>query len=279
MPSTEAGLPARYTPPVSQLLAIGDDKVADHHAWRDYAGEYGLSNADIPELIQLAMDWDAGTGENDPAVWAQMHAWRALGQMRADAAVIPLLTVLEDADEDDYAADRDVPVALGMIGAAAFAPVERLLVHPDTRFGMRLNLIGALAAMVEFHPEMRAACLRRFERLLAGYPVRDETVNGFVMLACGDIRAVEVIDSIRAAFADDAVDISVAGDLEDIEIKLGLRAERATPVPNYHEAMLSGMGRAERDLLGEPVVRAAKIGRNDPCPCGSGKKYKKCCLV
>jgi len=24
--------------------------------------------------------------------------------------------------------------------------------------------------------------------------------------------------------------------------------------------------------------RAAKVGRNDPCPCGSGKKYKKCCL-
>ncbi|MBV1756609.1 MAG: SEC-C domain-containing protein [Dethiosulfatibacter sp.] len=26
------------------------------------------------------------------------------------------------------------------------------------------------------------------------------------------------------------------------------------------------------------VVKEAKIGRNDPCPCGSGKKYKKCCL-
>ena len=25
------------------------------------------------------------------------------------------------------------------------------------------------------------------------------------------------------------------------------------------------------------VVRGAKTGRNDPCPCGSGKKYKKCC--
>ncbi|MBI9086513.1 MAG: SEC-C domain-containing protein [Desulfobacterales bacterium] len=25
-------------------------------------------------------------------------------------------------------------------------------------------------------------------------------------------------------------------------------------------------------------VRSRKIGRNDPCPCGSGKKYKKCCL-
>ena len=27
-----------------------------------------------------------------------------------------------------------------------------------------------------------------------------------------------------------------------------------------------------------PVVRDYKIGRNDPCPCGSGLKYKKCCL-
>lgn len=27
-----------------------------------------------------------------------------------------------------------------------------------------------------------------------------------------------------------------------------------------------------------PIKAAVKIGRNDPCPCGSGKKYKKCCL-
>ncbi|MCL6591559.1 MAG: SEC-C domain-containing protein [Firmicutes bacterium] len=25
-------------------------------------------------------------------------------------------------------------------------------------------------------------------------------------------------------------------------------------------------------------MRSAKTGRNEPCPCGSGKKYKKCCL-
>jgi SEC-C motif domain protein len=27
----------------------------------------------------------------------------------------------------------------------------------------------------------------------------------------------------------------------------------------------------------KPIARAPKIGRNDPCPCASGKKYKKCC--
>jgi preprotein translocase subunit SecA len=26
----------------------------------------------------------------------------------------------------------------------------------------------------------------------------------------------------------------------------------------------------------KPVVAEDKVGRNDPCPCGSGKKYKKC---
>jgi uncharacterized protein YecA (UPF0149 family) len=31
--------------------------------------------------------------------------------------------------------------------------------------------------------------------------------------------------------------------------------------------------------LGSPITnRFRNIGRNDPCPCGSGKKYKKCCL-
>ena len=27
----------------------------------------------------------------------------------------------------------------------------------------------------------------------------------------------------------------------------------------------------------KPVVNTNKVGRNDPCPCGSGKKYKQCC--
>ena len=32
-------------------------------------------------------------------------------------------------------------------------------------------------------------------------------------------------------------------------------------------------------LLSEPYYNPFKgVGRNDPCPCGSGKKFKKCCL-
>ena len=35
---------------------------------------------------------------------------------------------------------------------------------------------------------------------------------------------------------------------------------------------------AKYKLAHTPKVRENKIGRNDPCPCGSGKKYKNCCL-
>jgi len=31
------------------------------------------------------------------------------------------------------------------------------------------------------------------------------------------------------------------------------------------------------DVPVEPLKAAQAVGRNDPCPCGSGKKYKKCC--
>ena len=37
-------------------------------------------------------------------------------------------------------------------------------------------------------------------------------------------------------------------------------------------ASTSGDGTVKK----QPVKKAVKIGRNDPCPCGSGKKYKNC---
>jgi preprotein translocase subunit SecA len=53
-----------------------------------------------------------------------------------------------------------------------------------------------------------------------------------------------------------------------------LRMEGLEPVFEGHEE-------GDEDLLEEETPPTqppapAKVGRNDPCPCGSGKKYKKC---
>jgi len=42
------------------------------------------------------------------------------------------------------------------------------------------------------------------------------------------------------------------------------------------QQMVMGRGEDEVEEVKTPVRRGKKIGRNDPCPCGSGKKYKKC---
>jgi uncharacterized protein YecA (UPF0149 family) len=56
--------------------------------------------------------------------------------------------------------------------------------------------------------------------------------------------------------------------------------------PHVHEEGC-GCGHDHHDHRGDdhhhqtiaPYVRITpKVGRNEPCPCGSGKKYKKCCL-
>ena len=42
-------------------------------------------------------------------------------------------------------------------------------------------------------------------------------------------------------------------------------------------AKITGESAGDESLKKAPVRKDKKPGRNDPCPCGSGKKYKKCC--
>ncbi len=52
------------------------------------------------------------------------------------------------------------------------------------------------------------------------------------------------------------------------------RVQRALPPPPPKQ-QLDVLRRAERSA-GAGQTPAVEVGRNDPCPCGSGKKYKKC---
>jgi preprotein translocase subunit SecA len=57
--------------------------------------------------------------------------------------------------------------------------------------------------------------------------------------------------------------------MDDMEAEFQRRKRR-----ELDQARLAGGGAATPV---QQVVRGDKVGRNDPCPCGSGKKYKKCC--
>jgi preprotein translocase subunit SecA len=58
-------------------------------------------------------------------------------------------------------------------------------------------------------------------------------------------------------------------------VRLQKEEDLAAVAPKEQEMTLS---RGDSDTKAEPVKRKdKKVGRNEPCPCGSGKKYKKCC--
>lgn len=74
--------------------------------------------------------------------------------------------------------------------------------------------------------------------------------------------------------ADSLLEKARSGDGPDVEKML-----EAMPAVAREMAVMSHDIRAiwQQSMNKSEPVRVEKVGRNDPCPCGSGKKYKKCC--
>jgi preprotein translocase subunit SecA len=72
---------------------------------------------------------------------------------------------------------------------------------------------------------------------------------------------------------------SLLGAIEDNVIstifKIQVVKKVKSPMENKN---ISTTGGDESSTSSAPQVKLKKVGRNDPCPCGSGKKYKKCCM-
>ncbi len=74
--------------------------------------------------------------------------------------------------------------------------------------------------------------------------------------------------------------VSLAFDPEKLYMNMvGCNAEWLYTLPQW-DAIITPERRKELykiEKTSRTVVKPPKVGRNDPCPCGSGKKYKKCC--
>jgi len=110
---------------------------------------------------------------------------------------------------------------------------------------------------------------------LRGYAQKDPKIEyareGYGMFEEMNVRVDEQV-------AEQLFKISISE--ESLERPAPPRPAPARPAP---AAMAPGSaierrpGAAPAPAAGVPPRKAGKVGRNDPCPCGSGKKYKKCC--
>ena len=219
-----------YSPPVSTLLTLGD--VHRSTGWPGYLA-YGLTDAHIPDLIRMALDEDLHWADSEsPEVWAPIHAWRALGQLRAQAAIEPLVQLLHriDEDEDDWVGE-ELPKVLALIGPAAIPTLQTFLASTEQGLWARVAASAALEEIGKQYPESRNDCVLGLTNQLGEHQAQDPTLNAELVYALVELRAVEAAPMIEAAFAAKAVDLSVQGDWEEVQIELGLLSERLTPAP------------------------------------------------
>lgn len=65
--------------------------------------------------------------------------------------------------------------------------------------------------------------------------------------------------------------------IQEDTVKSLFHLEKPEKVKRERVAKVTSTSHGKEEKKSKPIVKGKKIGRNDPCPCGSGKKYKKCC--
>jgi hypothetical protein len=220
-----------YPPPIDQLLALGRPELSAD--WTDYR-EKGISGEHVPDLIRMVSDARFEAADEESAeVWAPVHAWRALGQLGAGAAVEPLIEVVENVD-DDWSRE-ELPSVLGMIGPAAVEPLRVALSRHAIDFDAMTGATTAngLMEIAKRHPETRSAVVGILVGQLRWSGRQDPALNAFLVGNLIDLKAVETAPLMEALIAAGDVDVSITGDWEDVQLSLGLIAERTTPRPRY----------------------------------------------
>lgn len=229
--------PRPYAPPVSALLALGD--VEGGEEWQDYPA-LGLGPEHVPELIRLGTDEDVYFDDSEPAppsVYAPIHAWRALGELRAEAAAPALLPLLDEWADSDWPGE-ELPEIFARIGAAAI-PALAAFLHEETHdLYARIHASEALEKLAlrwgAEDPQARTACVAALARTLGKFAINAPELNGFLISSLTVLRADGALPLIERAFATEAaVDCSIMGDWEDAQVSFGLKPARETPRPNY----------------------------------------------
>ena len=223
----EASQTHNYSPPVDQLLTYREPGIEKAEDWPDYV-QLGLSSEHIPELIRMATDQSLLEGEEDDRSWGSpIHAWRALGQLHAEAAIEPLLSLFRTQKDSDWVME-ELPDVFGMIGATALPSLKTFLADDSNDEWARVSVSSCLEKVGIYSPEARSACIEILSNQMEVFLAKetfledDYEVNSFLVLALAKLQAREAAPLIERAFHADRVDESIMGDWREVQYDLGL---------------------------------------------------------
>jgi len=197
---------------------------------------------------------------------------------------------------------------LASVCGSDVVPIKRLIEDRAANEFCRCQAIEALATLAAWN-ERSAAEVADYFGWLVREGLEREPSAVWDSLACSsaDIEALTVLEQLQPAAAENLLDDF---SLEDINtLKTMPPGEKINQFRNHQvpfedvaletcwwscfsesrkKNRLNSFGatsafpvdepvESNLDFVPQPYIAPPKIGRNEPCPCGSGKKYKKCC--
>jgi hypothetical protein len=232
-----------------------------------------------------------------------MAKWR---EPRAYPLVVRWLELSDDASTDlsGDVQTQDGARILAAVCDGDLEPIKRLVLNRDADEYSRGVAVAALALLSVWAEVPRGPILDYFAWLAReGLEREPGYVWSALAMESADIEALAVFSELRRAFDEGLIDPQTMrrSELDEVEasprgeLLEGLK-ERHPPIDDVAEATFwwAGFDRVGSSSRAEELARAlshefdddgpmepyrspAKVGRNEPCPCGSGKKYKKCC--
>ena len=241
---------------------------------------------EIERVLQHDYYWEDDTGEGES--WLPLHGPMVLGLMENERAAELLLGFMRRADQNEDLYEWLAgfwPFFFRNKPTAAIESARALVADTALDPGTRAEAVDCALACAEAHGE---AALQPILDWAAELAFSGQSNPAFAALV-GETLLTFARPEYRAPL-EKLADRQPRGRelITRSEIRDGYLAKSSgrtlehadAPWHFYEPEQIEERERqfeAEAEI--EPFVRETpKVGRNDPCPCGSGKKYKKCCL-
>jgi len=240
-----------------------------------------------------------------------VFAFYLLAQFREKAAYPLLVKIVSAPDETPFDLFGDtITEGLSQVLASVYdgnpAPLHGLVESEQVNDFVRSAALNTFLALEHTDQMPRDTVLEYFRSLFhEKFPRTPSYAWSSLVCAVADLPAPELLAEVRQAYSENLIDESVA-DLEGIEQDMAApkpwRRDRQHLITDAiaemeHWACFHPIDSVPMEppkaqppvspppqlqvsaefVPAKPFIRGPKVGRNDRCPCGSGKKYKKCC--
>lgn len=287
-------------PEVLQKLAHQDNKfpraaleaaIAQQEAITPHLLEILASTTEYPDEVLDTFDYSF------------LYALYLLAQFREQRAypLVIKLASLPPETADELLGDtitEGLPRILASVFDGDTAPLKALGENPEVELFVRAAAFTALSILLVHEVISREEVIHYFAGIFEGKIEKDnDALWGCFINVVTELYPEELYEPIKRAFEENLVD-GLLLRLEEVDEDLALGKEaRLLKTKNdpHHQLIENAIQEMEwwawyketPKPLPQPAkqplglqgtyVAPPKVGRNDPCPCGSGKKYKKCC--